>query len=79
MKGERVFFTTMPHCKPGRHDQPEDEYEEYCRKRTGVLDSVTKEPHLNSVGETEMVATAHIIADDTNEEVSVPLDNVELH
>lgn len=78
MEEKKVIFTTMPYCKPGMFDQPEEEYNEYCKKRTGFLDFVTREPHLNSVGETEMIATAHIIEDGTNEEFSVPLMNIEL-
>lgn len=78
MEERKVIFTTMPYCKPGWHDQSEEEYDEYCKKRIGTLDSVTKEPHLNSNGETKMIATAHIIEDGTNKEYHVPLENVEL-
>ena len=68
----------MPYCKPGMRDQSEAEYEEYCKKRTGVLVNTSAETTLNSVGESVIITTALVIEDGTNKIISIPLENIEL-
>lgn len=77
MEERKVTFTTMPYCKPGMFDQSDEEYREYCKKRSGVLVNTSEETALNSVGESVIISVAHVIEDGTNKSISIPLENVE--